>query len=302
MTRRNHSVVCFPIPTICEVIHVIASRGPGDIEGSGGRQHRCVRVRQPRPAQHRHPDRQLHPAARARPAGRTSTSSATTSCTRSTSTTAATARPTSATSSASRPICRTPPRSCTTAGPIESLNSTNWNSRQVYTVTRLQNGTASVLGSGLACPPCNIGPLSTPNYAGLASTAVHSLPGGIQVFAGQRAEGFYVDLGSIFDLANLRPFENLHAQYGLNVFSGPRAGRQRDRRAERALHRHPGADLTAHPVRGGRRVQPGVGDRRVDHRKPPECPAVGRRQRRERQQRPVTARCPGWATRWSTRS
>jgi hypothetical protein len=109
-------------------------------------------------------------------------------------------------------------------GPIESLNSTSWNSRQVYTVSRLQNGTVSVLGSGLACPPCNIGPLSTPNYAGLASAAVHSLPGGIQVFAGQRAEGFYVDLGSIFDLANLRPFENLHAQYGLNVFTGPAPG------------------------------------------------------------------------------
>ena len=32
--------------------------------------------------------------------------------------------------------------------------------------------------------------------------------GGIKVFAGQRAERFYVDLGSIFDLANLRPFQN----------------------------------------------------------------------------------------------
>jgi hypothetical protein len=110
------------------------------------------------------------------------------------------------------------------SGPIEALNSPNWNSRQFYTVTRLQNGKASVVGSGLACPPCNIGPLSTPNYASLASTAVHKLPGGVQVFAGQRAEGFYVDLGSIFDLANLRPFEQLHAQYGLNVFSGPAAG------------------------------------------------------------------------------
>ena len=38
------------------------------------------------------------------------------------------------------------------------------------------------------------------------------------MFAGQRAEGFYVDLGAIFDLGDLRPFENLHAQYGLNVF------------------------------------------------------------------------------------
>src|ERR1700735_2960890 len=109
-------------------------------------------------------------------------------------------------------------------GPILSLDSPNWNSRQFYTVTRVAGGHSVVLGSGLACPPCNIGPLSTPNYASLASTAVHKLPGGIQVFAGQRAEGFYVDLGSIFDLANLRPFEQLHAQYGLNVFSGPAPG------------------------------------------------------------------------------
>jgi Domain of unknown function (DUF4331) len=105
-------------------------------------------------------------------------------------------------------------------GPIESLNSPNWNRVQTYSVS--VNG--SSLGSGLACPPCNIGPLSTPDYAGLAGAAVHSLGGGISVFAGQRAEAFYVDLGAIFDLGDLRPFENLHAQYGLNAFSGPAAG------------------------------------------------------------------------------
>jgi hypothetical protein len=109
-------------------------------------------------------------------------------------------------------------------GPILSLGSANWNSRQFYSVTRISGGHSVVLGSGLACPPCNIGPLSTPNYASLANAAVHGLPGGIKVFAGQRADGFYVDLGAIFDLANLRPFEQLHAQYGMNVFSGPAAG------------------------------------------------------------------------------
>jgi hypothetical protein len=109
-------------------------------------------------------------------------------------------------------------------GPIESLSSPNWNRRQTYTVTWSNGLTSRVLGSGLACPPCNIGPLSTPDYPGLAAAAVHGLGGGSTVFAGQRAEGFYVDLGSIFDLGDLRPFENLHAQYGLNVFSGPAAG------------------------------------------------------------------------------
>ena len=53
---------------------------------------------------------------------------------------------------------------------------------------------------------------------------MHNLGNGITVFAGQRAEGFYVDLGSIFDLGDLRPFEKLHAQYGLHVFSGPAPG------------------------------------------------------------------------------
>jgi hypothetical protein len=105
-------------------------------------------------------------------------------------------------------------------GPIESLDSPNWNRVQTYSVS----GPSGTLGSGLACPPCNIGPLSTPDYPGLAAAAVHSLGGGISVFAGQRAEAFYVDLGAIFDLGDLRPFENLHAQYGLNAFSGPAAG------------------------------------------------------------------------------
>jgi hypothetical protein len=109
-------------------------------------------------------------------------------------------------------------------GPILSLDSPNWNSRQFYTVARIRHGQTHTLARDLACPPCNIGPLSTPHYAQLADEAVHHLSGGITVFAGQRAEGFYVDLGSVFDLADLRPFEQLHAQYGMNVFSKPAPG------------------------------------------------------------------------------
>jgi Domain of unknown function (DUF4331) len=110
-------------------------------------------------------------------------------------------------------------------GPILSLASPNWNRRQFYTVSKVSTqGGVTQLGAGLACPPCNIGPLSTPSYPALASAAVHDLGGGIKVFAGQRAEGFYVDLGSIFDLANLRPFQQLHNQFGMNVFTGPAPG------------------------------------------------------------------------------
>jgi hypothetical protein len=97
-------------------------------------------------------------------------------------------------------------------GPITSLTDAHFNRRQTYSVSRTDaNNVTTVLASGLTCPPCNIGPLSTPKYASLAQAAVHSLPGGRTVFAGQRAEGFYVDLGAVFDLGDLRPFEQLHA-------------------------------------------------------------------------------------------
>jgi len=95
-------------------------------------------------------------------------------------------------------------------GPINSLDDPNFNKRQFYSVTRVKNGHKAVLAEALASPPCNIGPFSTPNYAALAQEAVHRLPDGETVFAGQRAEGFYVDLGSVFDLVDLRPFQDLH--------------------------------------------------------------------------------------------
>ncbi len=101
-------------------------------------------------------------------------------------------------------------------GPIESLDSPNWNRRQTYSVTRVESsGRSAELGRDLPCPPCNIGPLSTPDYPALARAAVHTLGNGRSVFAGQRAEGFYVDLGAIFDLGVLRPFADLHATFGL---------------------------------------------------------------------------------------
>ena len=95
-------------------------------------------------------------------------------------------------------------------GPISSLSDPNWNKRQFYTVTRIEGDDCDVLGSGLPCPPCNVGPRSTPNYPALAAAAVQTLKSGEVVFAGQRNDPFFVDLGSIFDLGDLRPFQNLH--------------------------------------------------------------------------------------------
>jgi Domain of unknown function (DUF4331) len=100
-------------------------------------------------------------------------------------------------------------------GPITSLDDPNWNRPQTYSVTRVQHGPghserSEVLGSDIPTPPDNIGPRSTPDYDTLAAAAVRNLPGGIRVFAGQRDDPFFVDLGSVFDLAGLRPFNPAH--------------------------------------------------------------------------------------------
>ena len=105
-------------------------------------------------------------------------------------------------------------------GPITSLSSTNWNRRQTYRVTRSRAARAPSSADGPVLPAVQHRPAV---HAELRRRSPRppctSLHGNIKVFAGQRAEGFYVDLGAIFDLGDLRPFENLHAQYGMHVFS-----------------------------------------------------------------------------------
>src|SRR5262249_22662802 len=76
-------------------------------------------------------------------------------------------------------------------GPITSLGAPTWSRRQLFTVPRRRGDRVDVLGRRLVSPPCNIGPRSTPNYAALARSAIYTL-GTTKVFAGQRAEGFYV--------------------------------------------------------------------------------------------------------------
>lgn len=113
-------------------------------------------------------------------------------------------------------------------GPITSLTGKGaaaWNRRQTYSLSRLDHdrGKRTELATGVIVPPCNIGPLSTPNYASLAAAAVTPFhAGGFsgQVFAGPRAEGFYVDLGAVFDLGGLRPFEGAHLGGALQGMPG----------------------------------------------------------------------------------
>lgn len=103
--------------------------------------------------------------------------------------------------------------------------------RQTYTVREVRDGVAEKLFSGqtLVEVPSNVGPATMPDYEDLASQGIYS-DGDIRVFAGQRAETFYIDLGAVFDTINLRrPVPALSADedadkfanpFGINRFSG----------------------------------------------------------------------------------
>jgi hypothetical protein len=94
-------------------------------------------------------------------------------------------------------------------GQVTSLTDENLLVRQVYEVKRSAGGTTTTLGSELPAVPANIGPRSTPNYAALAAAGVRTL-GTTKAYAGPRDDAFFVDLGSIFDLGGLRPFNGFH--------------------------------------------------------------------------------------------
>ena len=91
---------------------------------------------------------------------------------------------------------------------ISSLNDPDYNMPQTYSVTRVDYRTGRrgrLLGGGFRTPPSNIGPRVTPDYEqNLGQPAVYDLPGGSKVFAGQRDEYFYIDVGGVFDALNLR--------------------------------------------------------------------------------------------------
>jgi Domain of unknown function (DUF4331) len=88
-------------------------------------------------------------------------------------------------------------------GPIESLDSENWNIRQGYNVTKITDAGSEQLPFEGVVPPVNVGPTSTPNYRELADAAIAEVDG-MKIFAGQRDDPFWVDLGGIFDLLTIR--------------------------------------------------------------------------------------------------
>jgi len=87
---------------------------------------------------------------------------------------------------------------------LDGAGSEGLGLRQKYTVTMVKNGTRSTLASGLIAVPSNVGPRTMPDYDALAMQGTYDLGDGVRVFAGQRDDPFYIDLGAIFDTLNLR--------------------------------------------------------------------------------------------------
>lgn len=86
--------------------------------------------------------------------------------------------------------------------------------RQRYSVTveRSPTGpfrTTKPIREGLIAVPSNVGPRTMPDYDALAAQGIYDLGNGIRVFAGQRNDPFYIDLGATFDTLNFRRFPPL---------------------------------------------------------------------------------------------
>jgi hypothetical protein len=92
---------------------------------------------------------------------------------------------------------------------------------QTYTVTQLTNSASpTVVASNVPVPPPNVGPKTNAVAFQIPAATTYEqffvdsgktigmLSGGGRVFAGPRDDPFWVDLGAIFDLAQLRPVAN----------------------------------------------------------------------------------------------
>jgi uncharacterized protein DUF4331 len=88
---------------------------------------------------------------------------------------------------------------------LDGAGSEGLTLRQSYTVTQVRNGVRADLGTQpMYAVPSRAGPLTMPDYEALAAQGIYSLANGGKVFAGQRDESFYIDLGGTFDTLNLR--------------------------------------------------------------------------------------------------
>ncbi len=91
---------------------------------------------------------------------------------------------------------------------VQSIRDPKLFQRQTYSIfreTHRKGGTTvTPVAAGLPVAPSSVGPKTFSNYDQVARGAIRSLSGGGKVFAGQRDDPFFVDLGAVFDAANIR--------------------------------------------------------------------------------------------------
>jgi hypothetical protein len=130
--------------------------------------------------------------------------------------------------------------------PITTLDGAGLGLRQHYSITMIKDGKRTVISpmTDKIAVPSNVGPRTMPNYDGLAAQGMYDLGGGIKVFAGQRDDPFFIDLGAAFDTLNLRsPGTDMLSGFNVNTIAleVPASLLTKD-------HRAPG--LTAYPKLG----------------------------------------------------
>ena len=89
----------------------------------------------------------------------------------------------------------------------QTLNDYGLHHRQRYTVTMIRDGVTTPIVNATGQPffavPGNVGS-RTMDYDALALDGTYTSTNGIRLFAGQRDDGFFIDLGGVFDVLNTR--------------------------------------------------------------------------------------------------
>src|SRR5438445_345569 len=145
---------------------------------------------------------------------------------------------------------------------LDGMGSEGLGVRQHYTVTMVKKGKREELASGLIAVPSRVGPRTMPDYDSLAMQGTYELGNGIKVFAGQRDDPFYIDLGAVFDTLNLRraipaetPAEDANDNanpFGTDQLSGFNVNTIAiELPAEMLTTDGKGADMTTQPKLGG---------------------------------------------------
>jgi hypothetical protein len=101
---------------------------------------------------------------------------------------------------------------------LEGAGSEGLGLRQRYTVTMVRGNERTVLGGNLIAVPSNVGPRTMPDYESLVQQGIYELDDEARVFAGQRDDPFFIDLGAIFDTLNVRD-PGVDMLSGFNVHS-----------------------------------------------------------------------------------